>query len=236
MGKNKRKNSNYRYAPSTSGAVREKKMGKPAVFGIVIAALAVVICVAVAIAMHAKASTVYVEMKVKDYGTIVLKLDRDAAPETVDNFVDLVENGFYDGLTFHRVMDNFMIQGGCPKGNGTGNSGKYITGEFLANGYDNPISHKRGVISMARSDDGNPFTTDDFNSASCQFFICNEDSTFLDGNYAAFGHVVEGLDVVDSITYATVGYSDANGAINDKSKQAVIEYVKVLDGYTESAE
>lgn len=233
MGKNKRKNSNYRYAPSTSGAVREKKMGKPAVFGIVIAALAVVICVAVAIAMHAKASTVYVEMKVKDYGTIVLKLDRDAAPKTVDNFVSLVEDDFYDGLTFHRVMDNFMIQGGCPNGDGRGNSGKYIKGEFSANGYDNPISHKRGVISMARGDDGNPFTTDDYNSASCQFFICNADSPHLDGNYAAFGQVVKGLDVVDSITFGTVMHAGNNGAISDKSKQAVIEYVKVLDGYDE---
>ena len=236
MGKSRGKNSNYKYAPATSSVVEKKESGKAAFFSIIVAVLAIVVCVAVAVAMHQKKDITYVEMKVKDYGTIVLKLDREAAPETVDNFVDLVENGFYDGLTFHRVMDNFMIQGGCPNGDGRGNSGKYIKGEFSANGYDNPISHKRGVISMARSDDGNPFTTDDFNSASCQFFICNEDSTFLDGNYAAFGHVVEGLDVVDSITYATVGYSDANGAINDKSKQAVIEYVKVLDGYTESAE
>ena len=233
MGKNKGKNSNYKYAPATSSVVEKKESRKTAFFGIIFAAVAVVICVAIAVFMHSNNKSVYVEMKVKDYGTIVLKLDRDAAPETVENFVGLVEEKFYDGLTFHRVMSDFMIQGGCPDGDGTGNSGKYIKGEFAANGYDNPISHKRGVISMARSDDGNPFTTDDYNSASCQFFICNADSPHLDGNYAAFGQVVKGLDVVDSITFGTVMHAGNNGAISDKSKQAVIEYVKVLDGYDE---
>ena len=229
MGKNKRKNSNYKNNPATSSVVEKKQSRKAAFFGIVLAVLAVALCVYVAIAMNSNNEKVRVEMKVKEYGTIVLELDAEAAPKTVANFVGLAKSGFYDGLTFHRVMADFMIQGGCPKGNGTGNSGETIFGEFASNGYDNPISHKRGVISMARSDDNNPFTTDDFNSASCQFFICNADSPHLDGDYAAFGKVIEGMDVVDSITFATVGYADRNGAINDASKQAVIEYVKVLD-------
>ncbi len=225
MGKNKGKNSNYKYAPATSSVVEKKESRKTAFFGIIFAAVAVVICVAIAVFMHSNNKSVYVEMKVKDYGTIVLKLDRDAAPETVENFVGLVEEKFYDGLTFHRVMSDFMIQGGCPNGDGSGNSGKYIKGEFSANGYDNPIDHKRGVISMARGDG--------YNSASSQFFICNADYPSLDGYYAAFGQVVKGLDVVDSITFGTVMHAGNNGKISDKSKQAVIEYVKVLDGYDE---
>ena len=227
MGK-KGKNSNYKYNP-TASVIEKQESRKAAFFGIILAVLAIAICIFVAIAMNPKEKTVFVEMKVKDYGTIVLKLDGEAAPGTVDNFVSLVNDNSYDGLTFHRVMSNFMIQGGCPKGNGTGDSGRYITGEFSANKFDNPISHKRGVISMARGDD--------YNSASSQFFICNADYPSLDGKYAAFGYVVEGMDVVDAITSGTVGYADPiSGAISDKSKQAVIEYITVLKDYTESAE
>ena len=228
MGKKKRKNSNYKNAPAASSVVEKKEAGKSAFLGIIVAIVAIVACVFVAVAMNTKDDTVYVEMKVKDYGTILLELDREAAPVTVDNFVKLVNQGFYDGLTFHRVMTDFMIQGGCPNGNGTGDAGKTIKGEFAANGYNNPISHKRGVISMARGND--------YDSASCQFFICNADYPSLNGYYAAFGHVIDGMDVVDSITYATVGYANSNGAISNKSKQAVIEYVKVVGGNSATSE
>ena len=124
-------------------------------------------------------------------GDIVIKLRPDVAPITVKNFEDLVSSGFYDGLTFHRVYSGFMIQGGDPKGNGTGGSDQNIKGEFSANGVKNPLSHKRGVISMARASDPD--------SASSQFFICHADSTFLDGQYAAFGEVISGMDTVDGI-------------------------------------
>ena len=132
-----------------------------------------------------------IKIEVKGFGTIMVELDKEAAPKTVENFEKLVSEGFYDGLTFHRIIKGFMIQGGDPTGNGTGDSKVKIPGEFKSNGWDNPISHKRGVISMARAQ--NP------NSASCQFFIVHEDSEFLDGDYAAFGHVTEGMDVVDAI-------------------------------------
>lgn len=132
-----------------------------------------------------------IKIEIKGFGTIMVELDKEAAPKTVENFEKLVSEGFYDGLTFHRIIKGFMIQGGDPLGNGTGDSKVKIPGEFKSNGWDNPISHKRGVISMARAQ--NP------NSASCQFFIVHEDSEFLDGDYAAFGHVTEGMDVVDAI-------------------------------------
>lgn len=132
-----------------------------------------------------------IKIEVKGFGTIMVELDKEAAPKTVENFEKLVSEGFYDGLTFHRIIKGFMIQGGDPLGNGTGDSKVKIPGEFKSNGWDNPISHKRGVISMARAQSPN--------SASCQFFIVHEDSEFLDGDYAAFGHVTEGMDVVDAI-------------------------------------
>lgn len=167
----------------------------------------------------------YVKLTVKDLGEIVLELDRDAAPITVDNFVSLVEDGFYDGLTFHRVIEGFMVQGGCPEGTGYGNTGKFIKGEFSANGYNNPISHTRGVISMARGGYSN-------DSASCQFFICVEDYTGLDGQYAAFGHVIEGMEVADAIVDTTAHLAtDGNGGV-PKASQAVIEKAELLDGYT----
>lgn len=158
-----------------------------------------------------KENEVYVRMEVKGYGEIDLCLDRSAAPITVENFVSLVEDGFYDKLTFHRIIEGFMIQGGDPKGDGTGGSTP-IKGEFSYNGYDNPIKHERGVISMARR-------SDSYDSGSCQFFIVHETSlnnTYsLDGQYAAFGHVVKGMEVVDAIVaaaqYAT--YEDAAGGI-----------------------
>ena len=156
---------------------------------------------------------------IADYGAITLELDGDSAPLTVANFVKLAKNGFYDGLTFHRIMDGFMMQGGDPNGNGTGGSDETIPGEFSANGYDNPISHTRGTISMARAQDPN--------SASSQFFICQADSTFLDGSYAAFGRVTDGMDVVDAIC-ADAQPTDDNGTIPPEA-QPVINSVTIQD-------
>lgn len=135
-------------------------------------------------------------------GVIVIQLRPDVAPITVKNFQSLVSSGFYDNLTFHRIVAGFMIQGGDPKGDGTGGSSQTIKGEFSANGVSNTLSHKRGVISMARSNA--------YNSASSQFFIVHADSTFLDGNYAAFGEVVSGMDVVDAIAKTPLS-SNSNG-------------------------
>ena len=172
----------------------------------------------------------YVEMCVDGYGKLVILLDATTAPKTVANFISLVEDGFYDGLTFHRIMDNFMIQGGDPLGNGMGGSDQEIKGEFAQNGWENDIKHKYGVISMARSG-GNASNNYGYDSASSQFFICNSDSysvSALDGAYAAFGYVVQGMSVVDEITK---DYKKYNGVINDKTKQPVIEYIKVLDSW-----
>ena len=146
----------------------------------------------------------YAEIEVEDYVTISLELDADTAPITVTNFVNLAKDGFYDGLTFHRIIDGFMIQGGDPLGNGTGGSDETIKGEFSDNGVENDISHVRGTISMARSSDPD--------SASSQFFIVHQDSTYLDGQYAAFGHVTDGMDVVDAICEDTP-VQDNNGTV-----------------------
>ena len=172
-------------------------------------------------------NTYYVKLEIRDYGDIILELDRDNAPITVDNFVSLVKSGFYDGLTFHRVIEGFMIQGGAPNSNGTGGSDKKIQGEFSANGHDNQIKHVRGVISMARS--GNAVSG--FDTASSQFFIMHADAPHLDGQYAAFGYVIEGMDVVDAIVANTAIYGNSNGMIGYKELQAVIEKATVLDNY-----
>ena len=161
----------------------------------------------------------HVTIDVQDYGTISLELDADTAPITVTNFIKLVQEDFYDGLTFHRIMDGFMIQGGDPLGNGTGGSDQTIKGEFSENGVENNISHVRGTISMARANDPD--------SASSQFFIVHEDSTFLDGQYAAFGHVTDGMDVVDAICENTP-VQDNNGTVK-AADQPVITSVTVVD-------
>lgn len=147
---------------------------------------------------------VYADIAIEGYGTITIALDAEAAPGTVDNFISLAESGFYDGLTFHRIIEGFMMQGGDPEGNGTGGSDTTIIGEFSANGYDNPLSHTRGTVSMARAKDPD--------SASSQFFIVHEDSTFLDGAYAAFGSVTSGMDIVDQIC-SDAEPIDSNGLI-----------------------
>ena len=219
MSKKKRKNSNYKAQQSTDKNVSVKNQSaskKPlALIASAVALIAILVGVVFAISSCQRSYTV--EISVVDYGKITLELDGRAAPKTVKNFVSLVNEGFYDGLTFHRVMENFMIQGGDPKANGSGSSSKKIYGEFSENGWNNPISHKRGVISMARSNA--------YDSASCQFFICNADSTYLDGKYAAFGYVTDGMEVVDAITEDFGMY---NGLIPTKSIQPVIEYIKVI--------
>ena len=133
-----------------------------------------------------------------------MKLDQSAAPATCANFVNLVNQGFYNGLTFHRIMEDFMMQGGCPYGNGTGGSEENVVGEFSANGYDNPLSHTRGAIAMARATP--------YNSASSQFFICHKDVSSLDGQYAVFGYVTEGIEVVDQVC-TKAEPTDNNGTI-----------------------
>lgn len=161
----------------------------------------------------------YVLITVKDYGEIKVELDADEAPITVTNFMNLVDSGFYDGLTFHRIMEGFMVQGGDPNGNGTGGSKNKIKGEFSANGVENNISHTRGTISMARSKD--------MNSASSQFFIVQKDSVFLDGQYAGFGHVISGMGVVDQIASDAEPIDD-NGTI-EKINQPIIESIKIVE-------
>lgn len=141
-----------------------------------------------------------VRIEMENGDVIMLELCPDAAPKTVENFENLVKEGFYDGLTFHRVIKGFMIQGGDPLGNGMGGADKKLVGEFKQNGYDNPLRHTRGVISMARAYDPN--------SASSQFFIMHKDAPHLDGAYAAFGRVTEGMEVVDEIASIPTDYSD----------------------------
>ena len=161
---------------------------------------------------EASSKTYYADIVIADYGTITVELDGEAAPITVENFVSLAKDGFYDGLTFHRIMSGFMMQGGDPDGNGTGGSENKIKGEFSENGVKNNLSHTRGAISMARSRD--------MNSASSQFFIVHQDSTFLDGSYAAFGYVTEGIEVVDAICEAAQPI-DNNGTIPAENQPVI---------------
>lgn len=163
--------------------------------------------------------THHAQIVVKDYGTISLELYADIAPITVSNFAKLVNEGFYDGLTFHRIIEGFMIQGGDPLGNGTGGSDENIKGEFAMNGVQNSISHVRGTISMARATS--------YNSASSQFFIMQEDTPSLDGLYAAFGKVTDGIEIVDKICEDTQ-VEDSNGTVL-KENQPVIEKITMID-------
>ena len=157
----------------------------------------------------------YATINVKNYGTIKILLREDIAPISVDNFISLANRGFYNGLTFHRVIKGFMIQGGCPKGNGTGGPGYTIKGEFLVNGVNNPLSHKRGVISMARAMD--------YNSAGSQFFIVHKDATYLDGQYASFGETVSGIEIVDKI-------AKVRTTPNDRPyEDVIIESIKISE-------
>lgn len=161
--------------------------------------------------------TYYADIQIKDYGTVTIKLDQKTAPVSAANFVALANDGFYDGLTFHRIIKDFMMQGGDPNGNGTGGSENNIVGEFSENGHKNDLSHTRGAVSMARSSDNN--------SASSQFFIVHKDSTYLDGQYAVFGYVTEGMEVVDEICESAEP-TDNNGTISADA-QPVITSVKI---------
>lgn len=156
-------------------------------------------------------------LKIKDFGEIKIELDRVNAPITCANFTSLVKSGFYDGLTFHRIIKGFMIQGGDPKGNGTGGPNYQIKGEFTENGVNNTLSHRRGTVSMARAADPD--------SAGSQFFICDSNKdTFLDGKYAAFGKVVKGMDVVDKIASVTTNMYDFPVGV-----RVVIEKAEAID-------
>lgn len=156
--------------------------------------------------------TYYADIEIAEYGTITVQLDQEAAPVTTANFVNLAQNGFYDGLTFHRIIEGFMMQGGDPNGDGSGGSEDCIVGEFSENGYENSLSHTRGAISMAHADD--------YDSASSQFFIVQEDSTYLDGQYAVFGYVTEGLEVVDAVCEAAEP-TDNNGTIEAEAQPVI---------------
>ena len=160
-----------------------------------------------------------IQIDVQDYGTITAELYGEVAPITVDNFVKLVNEGFYDGLTFHRIISGFMVQGGDPLGNGTGGSDERIKGEFAANGWNNPIPHERGVLSMARSSAPD--------SASSQFFIMHQAAPHLDGSYAAFGKVLTGMEVVDAICQNTP-VTDGNGSVA-KANQPIITSIRVIE-------
>lgn len=168
---------------------------------------------------EAESNLHHVEIVIKDKGSIFVELDAEAAPITVTNFLKLAEDGFYDGLTFHRIMNGFMMQGGDPEGTGMGGSEEEIKGEFSENGVENPLSHTRGAISMARARA--------YDSASSQFFIVHKDSTYLDGQYACFGYVTEGMDIVDDICENTK-VEDDNGTVLMENRP-VIETIKVID-------
>ena len=162
----------------------------------------------------------HAEINIENYGTISLELDADEAPLTVTNFVNLANEGFYDGTKIHRVVEDFIIQGGDPTGTGGGGSGSDLEGEFSSNGIENNLSHTRGAISMARSQSY-------YNGASSQFFIVDKDSTDLDGDYACFGYVTDGMDIVDEICNNTP-VQDNNGTVAMKDR-AVVESIKIID-------
>ena len=206
-------------AGETSGAVSEASSEAASAASSEAASVAASEASSEAAVSSEKGGRHHIKITVENYGDILLELDSEQAPLTVENFMKLAESGFYNGLTFHRIIDGFMIQGGDPLGNGTGGSEQTIKGEFRENGVDNTISHKKGVISMARSADPD--------SASSQFFITVADSEFLDGQYAAFGYVTEGQDVCDKIA-ADAEPTDNNGTI-PKEKQPVITKIEVID-------
>ena len=212
MGNKKRKKKK-------TAAVPQPKRPKWLIPALGAAAVVVVVVVAALLLKGGGGKTHHVEIDVQNYGTIKVELDGETAPITVENFLKLAGEGFYDGLTFHRIIDGFMIQGGDPNADGTGGSGETIQGEFSANGVENNIKHVRGVISMARSEG--------MDSASSQFFIVQEDSPHLDGQYAAFGHVTEGMEIVDEICENTP-VTDLNGTVL-KENQPVIETIRVID-------
>ncbi len=209
-----------RQQAAQAAAKKEKNNQIAAVVALISAGIAAVTVFVVAIVLILNAGkTYYADIVIEDYGTVTIQLDEEAAPITCHNFIDLAESGFYNGLTFHRIIEGFMIQGGDPEGNGTGGSSQDIKGEFSANGWDNPLSHTRGTISMARSKP--------YDSASSQFFIVHEDSPHLDGQYAAFGRVTQGMDIVDAIC-KDAQPTDDNGTI-PAAAQPVISSITIRE-------
>lgn len=206
-------------------ANRNKKMNpkmKWILAALLLAAVIVAVIGVTAIGEQKPASTEptdFVEINIENYGTITAELYGGIAPITVENFMKLADEGFYDGLTFHRIISGFMIQGGDPLGNGMGGSDQNIKGEFLLNGVENNISHTRGVLSMARSQM--------YNSASSQFFIMHADADYLDGQYAAFGRVLSGIEVVDAIC-ASTPVTDGNGSVAPEN-QPVISSIRRIE-------
>ncbi|MBO4983316.1 MAG: peptidylprolyl isomerase [Clostridia bacterium] len=200
-------------------------MIKRAIIGLIVVCILASLILAIAMANR----PYYADIEIEGYGVITVELDKSAAPKTVKNFVKLAKSGFYDGLTFHRIIEGFMMQGGCPNGNGTGGkldkNGKEINivGEFSKNGYANSISHERGVISMARS--GGYPEKDYYNTASSQFFIVHQDSPHLDGSYAAFGRVISGMEIVDKVCESAKP-TDSNGTI-PKEAQPIIKTITI---------
>ncbi len=184
---------------------------------------AVVLCAGLilnAYGVFDRSETIYADIVIENYGTITVKLEPEAAPVTVEHFVKLAESGYYDGLTFHRIIAGFMMQGGDPDGDGISNGDvDTITGEFAANGYNNPLSHTAGAISMAR--------TNDYNSASSQFFIVHTDqySSSLDGNYAVFGYVTQGMEIVDAV--CTAADPNALNGMLEAEDQPVISSITI---------
>lgn len=238
MAKKKKKKSTSKKPAAaqknTSPAKKESAVNPAFIIGVIIAVVLIAGAVTVAVFVNNNNSgnsaqssviteidenkTYIAEIDIKDYGLITVELDQKAAPVTVKNFVKLANSGFYDGLTFHRIIKDFMMQGGDPKGNGQGGSGETIVGEFSVNGHENPISHVRGTISMARSGM-------DYNSASSQFFIVHKDYPSIDGKYAAFGKVTSGIEVVDKVC-ETAKPIDNNGTIPTE-QQPVINSIKI---------
>jgi len=227
MGINKKRIAE-RQRQAEAAAKKEKNSKSAAIISLVVAIVAGLCVLGIGIGLivdhiASQPKDYIAKIEIENYGTITLELDGSAAPITVENFVKLAKDGFYDGLTFHRIIDGFMMQGGCPKGDGTGDAGQDIKGEFSANGWDNPIKHERGTISMARAKDPN--------SASCQFFIVHETSAnntaSLDGKYAAFGRVTSGMEIVDKIC-SDAKPTDNNGSIA-KADQPVIKTITVQE-------
>ena len=227
MGINKKRIAE-RQRQAEAAAKKEQSSRNAAIISLVVAIVAGLAVLGIGIGLIADHITsqpkdYIAKIEIENYGTITLELDGSAAPITVENFVKLAKDGFYDGLTFHRIIDGFMMQGGCPKGDGTGDAGQDIKGEFSANGWDNPIKHERGTISMARANDPD--------SASCQFFIVHETSAnntaSLDGKYAAFGRVTSGIEIVDKIC-SDAKPTDGNGSI-DKADQPVIKTITIRE-------
>ncbi len=214
----KKKSQAKKPVPKQNPKQTQKKANPAVIYGVVIAVAVCLIvgCVLMVTGVFAPKGT-YADIVIKDYGTITVKLEPEHAPITVANFVKQAESGFYDGLTFHRIIEGFMMQGGSPNGTSSGGTDEKIKGEFIANGVNNELKHTRGAISMARSAQND--------SASCQFFIMHEDRSSLDGQYAVFGYVVSGMDVVDKVC-KDAKPTDGNGTI-PKGDQPIIESITI---------